>query len=95
LDVEPAVRGVAGKLRHHDRKHYALEDGTIGETPKAIRFPVDRGYVTVSKMIEEGVGAFQGPITVGGAIYRVFLANSGDDKPVEYEYDDGVATLAR
>jgi hypothetical protein len=69
--------------------------GTIGETPKAIRFPVDRGYVTVSKMIEEGVGAFQGPITVGGAIYRVFLANSDDDKPVEYEYDDGVATLAR
>ncbi len=69
--------------------------GTVGDVPRAIRFPVDKGYVTVAKMGEEARGILQGSINVGGVLYQVFLTNGRDDGPIEVEYEEGVVTLGR
>ena len=69
--------------------------GTVGDAPKAIRFPVDKGYVTLAKMGQEAAGTVQGSINVGGTIYRVYLADGGGDKPTEFEYEDSLALHER
>ncbi|MFL6974041.1 MAG: hypothetical protein ACJ8F2_19205, partial [Xanthobacteraceae bacterium] len=65
--------------------------GTVGDLPRAISFPIDKGYVTLGQMGQEAAGIAEGAVNVGGTIYRVFFDHGSSDKKVRFTYDDVVA----